>query len=73
MYPHESSCIIMLEKVRNKRANGYYPYIFLSYCVYVRLSGLYSLEGRRTKYQLVVTCKILRGDINSPDLLCEMM
>lgn len=76
--PHEKHYSCMLEKVQKaflrclyKHEYGCYPYLyptsFLLGCL-----GYNSLEVRRESQQMTLMCKILRGLIDSPNLLQKL-
>lgn len=76
--PHETTYILLLEKVQKaflrylyKRIYGYYPFMyptkFLLGCL-----GYNSLEVRRETHQIVNMCKIVRGLIDAPALHNEL-
>lgn len=79
--PHESTYVLLLEKVQKaflrylyKRVYGYYPYLYPTNFLLGSL-GYNSLEVRRGKLQLAVMCKVLHGMIDTPELhneLCQL-
>lgn len=73
--PHEAKYKLILEKVQKaflrylyKRTYGYYPFLYPTQFLLGHLS-FNSLEVRRARDELVTALKILRGEIDSPDLV----
>lgn len=73
-HPYQKKYALILEKVQKaflrylyKRVYGYYPYMYPTKYLLGCL-GFNSLAVRRNNDQLKVMCKILRGDIEAPDL-----
>lgn len=75
--PHEKLYTLMLEKVQKRflrtlyRKNYSYPFLYPSKFLMGTL-GFNSLETRRLHQQLIMFIQILRGRLNSPELLSGM-
>lgn len=72
--PHESTYVLLLEKVQKaflrflyKKKFGYYPFMYPTKYL-LGMLGFNSLEVRRDCEQLVAACRMLRGESDCPQL-----